>query len=249
MNIEIEQNVHLVFEAAELLTLIVQSCGKISFEEQSNDFIFPANFQTTPSLTLILVKLLKKGRRDLDLLEHLQYHSNKIANSKAVSKLASTSRMFKLILLLLELEQLDSSLFADGGAITRFSSPTFIATLTALLEMETVVLIDVYSPVSEQRQSYSRIRLILALISRLVTDSIDEASERGLSAAMRKTLDLKPFFSSSPRAPKDSLTPEHYIALQKIIESIPMRTKVTSSAALLLETEAELSATKVRASR
>ena len=272
-----ERKEELVGEAASVVRMILQCCGAVKFDHQANDFTFPLNFHKDPTFEEVHLKI---DERNPDLIDHLQKNLANIAQSNNKAKLVAAHEMTSLLRLLVELEQqlllaspsssssplAPLALIASGdpaspagsnklindGTRVRLSSPSFVAVLAGLLEMERTV-IEFRSTITEKRQSFCRIRLILRLLSLLDIGSMDHTTGMGtgLSAAMRKILDLQGYFvnNASSLAARESLTSEDYFALEMEIAAIPLPDKVTSStdmAIILKDTQTKLANAQVK---
>ena len=246
----------LVGEAASVVRMILQCCGAVKFDHQANDFTFPPNFHNDPTFE----EVHRQIDESPDLIDYLQKLLTNIVQSNNRAKLVAAHEMTSLLRLLVELKQqllsaspsssssplaplaltasgdpaspAGSNKLINDGPRVRLSSPTFVAVLAGLLEMERTVL-EFRSTVIEKRQSFCRIRLTLRLLSLLDIGKMDHATGTGtgLSAVMRKILDLKSFFvyGASSLAAQGSLTSEDYSALEMEVDAIPLPDKVTSS--------------------
>ena len=248
-NLNIQNDFHeeLVGKAAKTLEIILKYCGSLRIDDQTFEFNF-ISYKKNAVNTLLEPTL----EGNPDLLDHLQLHLKSINESAAVAKLTSASEVCGLVRILLEIEKrnltIDSSLSPPSspaasnsgqsreGPRVRLSSPSFVAVLAGLLEMEGTV-IEINSTLIQRRQSFSRIRTILRLLSLLDIASLDYDTRKAVSAAIRKILDLKSHF-----------TDESYAALVREIIGISLPDKVISSSDitdLLSDIQSKLAAAEV----
>ena len=248
-NLNIQNDFHeeLVGKAAKTLEIILKYCGNLTINDQTFEFNFISYKRN--AVTTLLEPTLEESP---DLLDHLQLHLKSIKESAAVNKLASASEVCGLVRILLEIEKqnltirsslsLPSSPAASNsgqireGPRVRLSSPSFVVVLAGLLEMEGTV-IEINSTLIQRRQSFSRIRTILRLLSLLDIASLDYDTRKAVSAAIRNILDFKSHF-----------TFVNYAALEREINGIPLPDKVITSsdmADLLSDTQSKLAAAEV----
>ena len=248
MNVDNDFHEELVGKAAKTLETILKYGGKLTINDETFEFSFTSYNQT--AATTLLEPTLDGNP---DLLDHLQTHLKSINESAAVNKLTAASEMCGLVRILLEIENqnltIGSSLSppsspaasnsgqSSEGPKVRLSSPSFMAVLAGLLEMEGTV-IEFNSTLIQKRQSFSRIRIILRLFSLLDIASLDHYTRKAVSAAIRNIFDLKSHFIA-----------EDYAALEREIIGIPLPDKVMSSsemADLLPDILLKLAAAEVR---
>ena len=248
-NLNIQNDFHedLVGKAAKTLETIFKYCGNLTIDDQTFEFNF-ISYKRNAVTTLL--EPTQEGSPDL--LDHLQLHLKSINESAAVTKLTPASEMCGLVRILLEIEKqnptIDSSLSLSSspaastsgqsreGPRVRLSSPSFVAVLAGLLKMEGTV-IEFNSTLIQRRQSFSRIRIILRLLSLLDIASLDNDTRKAVSTAIRNILDLKSHF-----------TLENYAALEREINGTPLSGKVVSSsdmADLLSDIQSKLASAEV----
>ena len=116
MNIRQEKKEDLVGEAASVIKLILLCCGRVIFNENTNDFNFPVELHEHPIFHEIRQK---KDPIFPDLIEHLESYLDAIFRGQLVDKLAPAYCMIDLLRLLAEFEQRLSPI----SPAANFSSP------------------------------------------------------------------------------------------------------------------------------
>ena len=201
-NLNIQNDFHeeLVGKAAKTLEIILKYGGNLTINYQTFEFNFISYKRN--AVTTLLEPTLEGNP---DLLDHLQLHLKSIKESAAVNKLTPAFEMCGLVRILLEIEKqnltIDSSFSPPSspaasnsgqsrdGPRVRLSSPSFVAVLAGLLEMERTV-IDFNSTLIQKRQSFNRIRIIPRLLLLLDIASLDQATRETASTAIRNILNL-----------------------------------------------------------